>query len=97
MNKCLVLMLIFSTNIYALTDSEIKTMVNNIYWGAPGSRYTPSAPQIAKGKEFAARTLKNDPGCGRVTSGALSTQDKNKLFITCEPKGGNPYNVWLSN
>jgi hypothetical protein len=96
MNKYLALIILFSTNVYALSDAEIKTMVNNIYWGEPGSKYTPSPSQIAKGREFAAQTLKSDARCGRVTSGSLSTQDKNKLFITCEPKGGGAYNVWFS-
>ena len=97
MKKYLLLMLFISTSAYALSDAEIKTMVNNIYWGAPGSKFTPSPSQIAKGKELAAQTLRNDPRCGRVTSGSLSTQDKSKLFITCEPRGGNAYNVWFSN
>jgi hypothetical protein len=96
MNKCLILILLISTNVYALSDAEIKIMVNNIYWGEPGSKFTPSPSQIAKGKEFAAQTLKSDSRCGRVTSGSLSTQDKNKLFITCEPQGGSAYNIWLS-
>jgi hypothetical protein len=96
MNKYLILILLISTNVYALSDAEIKTMVNNIYWGEPGSKFTPSPSQITKGKEFAAQTLKSDSKCGRVTSGSLSTQDKNKLFITCEPKGGNAYNVWFT-
>jgi hypothetical protein len=89
-------MLFISTNVFALTDAEIKVMVNNIYWGEVGSKHTPSKSQIVRGKEFAEKTLKNDPNCGRVTSGSLSTTDKKKLFITCEPKGRNAYNVWLT-
>ena len=96
MKKYFFVMLFFSTNVFALTDAEIKVMVNNIYWGEAGSKYMPTKSQIARGKEFAEKTLKNDPNCGRITSGSLSTNDKKKLFITCEPKGRNAYNVWLS-
>ena len=74
---------------------DYTAMVDSIYWGEKGGKYTPSPAQIELGKKHALELLQADPTCEKITSGALSTKNRNEIFVTCEPTGQPANNRWF--